>query len=192
MVGVARSLQDGKVKPKLPARAVDRQRRWPALCVSAALALSACGGGSSADGDTQLPAVDLTDHDGNVVASRSLVGEPLVVNFWFSTCPPCAKEMREFASVHGERGDEVRFIGINPLDDGPSMVEFAAERGVTYELLRDELAEMQSELEITSFPVTLFVTSNGTIHEQTGVIDEAGLEREIDSLLAAETAEANE
>lgn len=156
------------------------------------MAFSSCGGGSGAAGDTELPAVDLTDPDGNVVASRSLVGEPLVVNFWYSTCPPCAKEMREFATVHDERGEEVRFIGINPLDDGPSMVEFAAERGVTYELLRDDLAEMQTELEITSFPVTLFVTSDGMIHRQTGVIDEAGLENEIDSLLAADEAAAIE
>lgn len=162
-----------------------RRRSWAALCVVALLGVSSCGGDSSAD-DAQLPAVDLTDAAGNVVPSESLVGEPLVVNFWYSTCPPCTKEMREFAAVHAERGDEVRFIGINPLDDGPSMVSFAAERGVTYELLRDELAEMQTELEITSFPVTLFVTSDGTIHEQTGVIDEAGLDTRIDALLDAD------
>jgi peroxiredoxin len=162
-----------------------RRRPWAALCAAALLAVSSCGGDSGADG-ARLPEVDLTDADGNVVPSASLVGEPLVVNFWYSTCPPCTKEMREFAAVHAERGDDVRFIGINPLDDGPSMVEFAAERGVTYELLRDELAEMQTELEITSFPVTLFVTSDGTILEQTGVIDEAGLESRIDELLDAD------
>jgi peroxiredoxin len=165
-----------------------RRRPWVALGIAALLSVSSCGGDSATDGGPQLPAVELTDAAGNIVPSRSLVGEPLVVNFWFSTCPPCAKEMREFATVHVERGDEVRFVGINPLDDGPSMVEFASERGVTYELFRDELAEMQAELEISAFPVTLFVMSDGTIFEQTGVIDEAGLDRRIDTLLEADRA----
>ena len=156
-----------------------------ALCTAVALGISACGGGASDDG-SQLPAVDLLDADGNVVATRSLLGQPLVVNFWYSTCPPCTKELREFATVHDDLGESVRFVGVNPLDEGPAMVEFAAERGVTYELLRDELAELQTELEITAFPVTLFVQSDGTILRRSGVLDEEGLRAEIDLLFEAD------
>jgi peroxiredoxin len=166
-----------------------RTRRRPAaivaLGVTVALGLSACSGGGSDDG-SELPAVDLLDADGDVVPTRSLVGEPLVVNFWYSTCPPCTKELREFAAVHEDLGESVRFVGVNPLDEGPAMVAFAAERGVTYELLRDELAELQTELEITAFPVTLFVQSDGTILRRSGVLDEDGLRSEIDLLLEAE------
>lgn len=168
-----------------------RTRRVPFAAAAAALVLGACGSGSSAD-ESQLPDVELTDPTGATVASRSLVGDPLVVNFWYSTCAPCAKELREFAAVHDERSDEVRFVGINPLDEGPAMVDFAAERGVSYELLRDELAEMQTELEIASFPVTLFVRSDGTILNQTGVLDESRLDDEIDALIAAEREEQSE
>ena len=40
------------------------------------------------EGDV-LPVVDLSDEDGNLVSTASLLGgDPLVLNFWFSTCGP--------------------------------------------------------------------------------------------------------
>ena len=139
---------------------------------------------SSSDSETTLPVVDLVDTTGEVVSTASLRGEPLVVNFWFSTCVPCARELVD--EVHAERGDEVRFVGVNPLDTTERMLEFAGERGVTYDLFRDELAELQTELGLTSFPVTIFVDSSGEIVSQTGVLDATALDERIDELVAAD------
>ena len=58
----------------------------------------------------------------------------MVVNLWYSTCPPCARELTYFAAVEAELGDDVRFVGVNPLDDVDEMQQFAADRGVDYEL----------------------------------------------------------
>ncbi len=135
-----------------------------------------------------LPDAVLSDRDGDEVPVSSFRGEPLVMNFWFSTCPPCAKELPDFAEVHAARGDEVRFIGVNTIDSVPVMERFAGERGVTYELYRDDLAELTDGIGATNFPVTIFVTSDGTIVEQTGVLDAAELDARIDDLLAREGA----
>ena len=110
----------------------------------------------------------------------------MVVNFWFSTCPPCAKELPDFAEVHAVRGDEVRFIGINPIDSVEVMEDFAGERGVAYELYRDDFAEFTDGIGASAFPVTIFVTSDGEIVEQTGVLDEEQLDAKVDELLAQE------
>ena len=67
------------------------------------------------------------------------------------------------------------------------MTAFAGDRGVTYELFQDQLAELQTEMRLTSFPTTLFVTSDGTIVARTGVLDESSLEREVLDLLAADS-----
>src|SRR4051812_29412664 len=48
----------------------------------------------------RLPSVDVEDNDGNVMSTSDLVGQPLVVNVWFSTCPPCKAELPVFAAVH--------------------------------------------------------------------------------------------
>lgn len=141
---------------------------------------------SSSGSETTLPDVELVDASGQIVTTSSFRGEPTVINFWFSTCVPCARELVDFADVHAERGDEVRFVGVNPLDTPERMVEFADERGVTYDLYRDELAVLQTELGLTSFPVTLFVDADGNIVSQTGVLDSAGLDGGIDELVAAD------
>lgn len=125
---------------------------------------------SAAEG-APFPDVVLVDADGAEVASGSLVGTPMVVNVWFSTCPPCARELADFAEVHDEVGDRVRFVGVNPLDGPETMVTFAAERGVTYELLRDLDSEFLDAIGVASFPRTYFVDAAGVIVDEAGELD---------------------
>ncbi len=129
-----------------------------------------------------LPDAIVLDGDGNEVSTMSFLGQPMVINFWFSTCVPCERELPDFAEVHGEAGDEVRFIGINTLDSVPVMERFAAERGVTYELYQDSFAEFVEGVGVAAFPQTIFVTSDGVIVDQTGVIDADGLREKVANL----------
>lgn len=122
-----------------------------------------------------LPAVDLQTNDGAVLSTTELVGTPLVLNVWNSTCIPCKKELPAFAAVHAELGEQVRFVGINTLDVPEVNESFARDRGVRYELLRDVDGAFTDELGIVTQPVTLFVATDGTIVRQTGVLDEAEL-----------------
>lgn len=131
----------------------------------------------------QLPVVGLLTNDGEPISTADLIGEPLVVNFWYSTCAPCRKELPAFAAVHAEYGDRVRFVGINPYDTPEVNESFAAERGVRYELLRDPDGAYQSTIEIATAPFTLFVDADGTILRQTGVLDEAELRAHVEELL---------
>jgi thiol-disulfide isomerase/thioredoxin len=125
----------------------------------------------------------VTDAEGTELTTATLLGRPLVVNFWFSTCAPCAKELPAFAEVHAARGDEVRFVGINPNDPVDVMERFAGVRGVAYELYRDPFAEVTDSIRAAAFPITLFVTPDGTIIEQTGPLDAEELDVHIDHLL---------
>ena len=108
----------------------------------------------------------------------------MVVNLWYSTCPPCARELTYLAEVEADVGEEVRFVGVNPLDDVADMQRFAEERGVDYELLVDHEGELDAALRIVQYPVTLFVSAGGEIVAQTGALNEADLRRHVDELLA--------
>lgn len=132
-------------------------------------------------GDT-LPDVTLTDAAGLEIPASSLVGQPLVVNLWYSTCVPCKRELAEFAIVHRELGDRVRFVGIDPIDSVDVMKRFASDRGVGYELLRDEAGAFIDALGVVTFPVTLFVDADGVIVAQTGAIDGDELRAHIEEL----------
>ena len=74
---------------------------------------------------------------GDEVATSALLGQPLVVNYWSSTCAPCKKELPDFVTAHDELGEQVRFIGIDSFNSLPSEVQFAKDRGVDYELFYD-------------------------------------------------------
>lgn len=134
-----------------------------------------------------VPDVVLSDRDGEPVSLAEYRGAPLVVNFWFSRCAPCRRELRDFATVHGEVGDTVQFVGVDPFDTVSAMEQFASERGVTYDLLRDtgehsDDVLLTDQLGIVGYPVTLFVDADGRILRQTGEITADELRAAIDEL----------
>jgi peroxiredoxin len=126
----------------------------------------------------ELPAVELQTVDG-AAATLSPDGRPMVVNLWYSTCPPCARELTYFAAVDADLGDEIRFVGVNPVDDVETMRSFAAERGVDYELLVDHDGALGDALGVVQYPVTLFVSADGEIVAETGPLSEGDLRTQI-------------
>lgn len=173
----------------------------------AAAFLAACG--SSADtvesvvldqpGEYQEPTIALNqdlrgkpfrtavvlDRNDASVDVAALIDRPLVVNFWFSACPPCKREMPALQSVHESYIDRVRFVGVNPIDSRDRMNEFASSMGVTYELLRDVDGELLVANGISAFPTTLFVATDGSVIRQiAGELTVGDLTAAIEELLA--------
>ncbi len=120
---------------------------------------------------TRLAAADVRTADGDVLSTAALIGQPLVINYWSSTCVPCKKELPDFVTAHRELGDKIRFVGIDAYASLPSEVQFAKDRGVDYELYYDGDGRLATALGLSTQPVTLFVRADGTIMKQTGQID---------------------
>ena len=118
-----------------------------------------------------LPDTYVRTRSGDELPVPSLTGEPLVINYWSSSCLPCKKELPDFVSAHRELGDTVRFVGIDAYASTSAEVAFADQAGVDYELYFDGDGRFATALGITSQPVTLFVSADGTIVRQTGQID---------------------
>jgi thiol-disulfide isomerase/thioredoxin len=129
-----------------------------------------------------IKAIDETNA-GDAVSTADLIGQPLILNFWYSTCAPCKKELPDFATVHAELGDRIRFVGINPYDVPEVNESFARDRGIRYELLRDVADRFGSEVGIATAPFTLFVQADGTIQRQAGLLDETTLRQYAEELL---------
>jgi peroxiredoxin len=119
-----------------------------------------------------VPDIQLLDAEGVSHTLNEFRGAPLVVNIWYSTCAPCAREVRDFAEVHAELDGTVQFVGVNPLDDADRMVQFAADRDVDYTLWRDEGLRFVNAVPVAVYPTTLFVDADGRIVHQTTAIDD--------------------
>lgn len=131
------------------------------------------------------PLVDATVQtlSGDDVKISSLIGTPMVVNIWGSTCGPCKKELPDFATVHQHFASSVHFVGIDYLPPSDDEEAFARSRGVQYPLYYDGNGDFISKAGIAAFPVTLFVAADGTIVQQTGQLDAAALTSMIEKYL---------
>jgi thiol-disulfide isomerase/thioredoxin len=118
-----------------------------------------------------LPDAPVQDLAGDTIRTSQLIGRPLVINIWFSTCAPCREELPAFASVSSDLGGDVDFVGINQFPASQREEDFARDLGVTYPLFYDGDSEFITALGIVRYPVTLFVDADGTIERQSGQLD---------------------
>lgn len=113
----------------------------------------------------KFPSLNLTAvTDGSEVTVESK-GTPLVVNYWYSTCVACRREMPALAEA-ARTYSQVSFMGINPVDKAQDAREFADKYGVEFPIYLDTTGESLRKSGVGTFPVTLFVDANGVIVKQ--------------------------
>jgi peroxiredoxin len=133
---------------------------------------------------SQLPAIKLQNVDGQEISTQSLLGAPLVINVWYSTCEPCRRELPALANADMQYRNLVRFVGVNIKDSTTVAREFAAQYGVEFELLLDKNGLFISQLGIATAPVTLAIDQQGVIVSQkAGEISASELDELVKELL---------
>ncbi len=128
--------------------------------------------------------------------TREYEGKPIVVNFWFPSCPPCRAELQDFEKVYQEFGDpgsgEVVFVGVQQLgidtpQDGAMLFE---ELGVTYPGLPDQASGIQIAYKIFSYPSTIFLDANhNSFRVWQGAINEEQLSEIVAEIAGGATAQ---
>ena len=114
-------------------------------------------------------------------------GKPVLVNFWFPSCPPCKAELPDLQAAYEEYGDQVAFIGIQQLGvDAPaSGAAFLEDLGITYPTLPDTGSTIQYAYEVFQFPTTMFLDNNHDIARRwTGGISAEDLAEQLEILVA--------
>ena len=175
-----------------------------------ALATLACGGSSSTEtsGSGSTGGATATDSGQATVASMGnapqisaetlahgtfdlaeLAGKPVVVNFWFPSCPPCRAEMPDLQEAYTEFKDRgVQFVGVQQLgiDSREDAITFLEEVGVEYPNIPDENAVIQLEYRILSYPTTVFLDSNHDIVKKwNGLINKEDLREQIENIASS-------
>ena len=171
-----------------------------ALVGLVAIAAVACGSDSS--GEKTVAEVAAGAANGEVGTAPALTGDtfehgafsldlhkgkPVLVNFWFPSCPPCRAEMPDLQASYEQYGEEVAFIGVQQLglDSAANGQAFVRELGLTYPSMPDVESKVQFGYEIFSFPTTVFLDKNHNIARTwTGIIGEEQLAEQLDALLA--------
>ena len=121
---------------------------------------------NSAVAGTSLPQASLLTLDNKTIDSNTLIGKPLILNFWHSTCEPCRREMPVLASSAEAHSATIRFVGINMNDSIETATAFAEKYNVSYDIMFDPSGSFIGALGIGTAPMTLFVDAQGIIVDQ--------------------------
>lgn len=105
--------------------------------------------------------------EGGELEMAKFLGQPLVLNFWGTWCPPCIKEMPELDQLQRQWGASGgRVLGL-AVDNPTAVREFLARRPVSYTigLAGFEGAELSRQLGNTqgSLPFTVLFDRRGEI-----------------------------
>ena len=137
---------------------------WATLTLLALAFVAACGNAEAG----KAPDFQVTRFDGTEFRLSDQAGvNPVVVNFWFPTCPPCREEMPAFEAAWQQvRHDGVQFLGIfvpQGLDTEQDARDFVNELGLTYGFATDNSAIIARSYELEYFPTTYFIDKSGRI-----------------------------
>ena len=115
----------------------------------------------------QAPNVTILDASGKEVQLQSLVGKPIILNFWASWCPPCKQEMPDFEAAYKEHGDTIQFMMVNMTDGGRETIataeKYIASQGYSFPVYFDTKQEAAIEYGVSAIPTTYFINAQGHI-----------------------------
>ena len=127
---------------------------------------------------------------GELVRLSQFRGQPVVINFWFPSCPPCRAEMPDLEeSFKRHRPDGVEFIGVQlvGLDTAADGQAFIDEIGTTYAVGPDEDAKITIDYGVTSFPTTVFLDKeHNVVREWGGILPAGKLEELVQETLSSQ------
>ncbi|MBV8245941.1 MAG: TlpA family protein disulfide reductase [Candidatus Eremiobacteraeota bacterium] len=96
------------------------------------------------------------------VPLSSLVGKPVVINFWASWCHVCADEAPAFAKMESEFGGRVAFVTLS--DEAPGVAHrYLAQHDLDFPLVEDPDGAIFARYSVSPIPVTIVVEPDGKV-----------------------------
>lgn len=111
--------------------------------------------------------------DDNELILSALKGKVVVLNFWFTTCLPCLKEIPELNKlVEQNDSDEVVFIGF-ARDNKEKLDNFFDKFGVfNYNIIPESYA-IADKYKVVAWPQSIVIDSKGKIYKSWAGMDES-------------------
>ena len=116
----------------------------------------------------QAPDFNLQTKAGDVIALSDFRGQPVLVNFCASWCPPCRAEMPAMEQVYNDYQDQgfvVLAVNATNQDNLSLALSFAEEHDLNFPILLDMDGNVSHEYNVQSLPTSYFVDRFGNIQE---------------------------
>lgn len=134
------------------------------------LLITSCSGGSGPQTATvgqPAPDFELQNLDGQSISLSNFKGKPMLINFWYTGCPPCRKEMPYLQQIYDERqGSELLVLAINVGESASAVNGFFQDNNLSFPVVLDTKAVVVRKYNIQFFPTTFFIDKDGIIQEK--------------------------
>lgn len=167
-------------------------RLRPLALVALALLLAACQSKSApptpggATAPVVVPALELTDLDGNTISLAAFKGRVVIIDFWATWCPPCREAIPDLIDLKKQYGGQgLEVVGISLDDNGARILpRFVHDFGINYPVVigTEEIASAFGG--ILGLPTTFIVDRDGMVRSHfMGFVDRQRMEAAVTGLL---------
>ncbi len=111
----------------------------------------------------EAPNFRLVDIDGGTYELAALRGQPVVINFWATYCPPCIVEHPMLSQAADHYRGQAHFLGVIYQDDENLIRKFVDQRGRWGPSLIDPDGRAAIAYGVYGPPETFFVDRDGKI-----------------------------
>lgn len=121
-----------------------------------------------------------------IIDVAASTGQVTVLNAWASWCAPCLTEMPILIEAQAQYPD-VKFVGLNALDEQTSASQFAEDLGLTFDSIRDPEGELLATIPGVpprALPSSIVIDKQGRIATRIiGPVEDGQLNDILDDLL---------
>lgn len=147
------------------------------------LVLAVAGGRRPLEAGAPAPALELVSYDGKAWDLSRFEGQPVVVNFWGTWCPPCLQELPHFVKAAHRWQDEVVFVGAAVNSPAPDAFRIIERFSVPYPIAQVDGAS-SARWNARSLPSTFLLDAeHRVVWSVSGAITGADLDKAITSKL---------
>lgn len=116
------------------------------------------------DSTVLAPDFQLMDTDGKLHRLSDYRGQPVIINFWTTWCPPCRKEIPSMDRAWEQFEQEgIAMLAINMGEDEETIFIFSADYPSDFPILMDTDGKVIDDWPVMGLPTTYIVAPDGRI-----------------------------
>ncbi|WP_198264467.1 peroxiredoxin family protein [sulfur-oxidizing endosymbiont of Gigantopelta aegis] len=116
------------------------------------------------DKPIMAPDFSLQDMDGKTHKLSDYRGQPVIINFWATWCPPCREEMPSMERAWNKIKDQgIAMLAINVGESEDAIFTFTGNYPVSFTLLLDTTGTITEQWPVKGLPTTFVVSPEGKL-----------------------------